>query len=238
MVCLAQMSVTVGTALNRLMAPGPMSYMLTEASMHHTIPTAASCCSLLSGPALFAGQNLLARTDAVHENDHHRLQLSIGTRGAHIDARIEPFGIDAYNYLVEGEQIWWLAPPEFKDEFHTLFDGRDMQCLDAERIGKEHVYSVHQCEGDTVYIPGGWIHAVYCLTPMTVAFGSAFLRAWKLSSTIDEALALGQLNIESSINIRGIFRTLAEESWGITEEESTMLQERWKAICDAWAHEH
>jgi hypothetical protein len=220
------------------MAPGPsLMCMLTEASMHHTVPTAASCSSLLGGPLLFADQNLLARTAALLENDHHRLQMSIGTRGAYIDARIEPFGVDAYSHLVEGEQLWYLAPPELKAEFHDLFDGRDMQHLDLNLIAaQQQIYAVYQCKGDTIYVPGGWIYAVYCLTPMAVAFGSAYLRAWKLGLTIDDAVARGQLDVESGINIRGIFETLSEESWGIAEEESLTLQERWKDTRDAWAH--
>jgi hypothetical protein len=132
--------------------------------------------------------------------------------------------------------MWYLAPPEFEDEFRDLFNGRDLQHLDASLIAQPHVYEVRQFEGDTVYIPGGWIYAVYCLTPMAVAFGSAYLRAWKLGLTIDDAVARGQLDVESSINIRGIFETLSEENWGIAEEESILLQERWRGTCDAWAH--
>jgi hypothetical protein len=236
---LLQSPTTVGKALNRDMIDGTKMCVLTGISMHHTMPTASACSTLVAGIELFSPLNLLSETDAVNSNNHHRLQLSIGSRGSHLKSTIEPYGVDVYSYLVEGEKLWYLAPPECESTFRELFDGRaplDVSEAELKAHQRVGIVALHQRAGDAVYIPGGWISIAQSITA-TVSFGSAYLRAWKLTRTLDYAERAQQCVVEKEINIRGIFGNIEEEAWGIAAEEQMELRERYQALIDRWDQE-
>jgi hypothetical protein len=227
-----QLPVTVGMAINSSMKLGDPTCMLSDVSMHLTVPTAAACCHLLSGPLLFSAHNLLAETEAFFNHDHHLLQMSIGTRDSYVEAKVESFGVDAYSYLVEGERLWYLAPPECTEEFRAHFCGKAPLDADLRRSAPIGLYVAHQKAGDAVYLPGGWIYAVQSLTSMTVAFGAAYLRAWNLSAMLDEVEAKGLAIAQARLNVQGVLDTIEEDDshGGLTREDVHALQQRWIGI--------
>jgi len=210
---------------------------LTDISMHKTTPTALACCLLLRGPALFVKQNMFKRTTAVGSNDHYRLQMSIGTRTSCIGPRVEPYGADAYSYLVEGEKVWYISPPTNAAIFHTLFEKNSSAHpprseLEYQRLG---VHVVKQNEGDAIYIPGGWISLSQSVGATgTVAFGSSYLRPWKLATTIEDARTRKQSDVEYDINIRGIFKTASRGRCGIESGKLKELMTKWAAVVNQW----
>jgi hypothetical protein len=213
--------------------------IITHAWMHRTAATAQACAFLLHGPAPFDASNLLADLATLPSNDHHRLHLTIGTAGAHPPPAVEPLGFDSYNYLVEGEKVWFMAPPESADAFRRLFANRAP--LDAEstnydahlRLG---VHAVHQKAGDAVFIPGGWVHASQCLT-YTVSFGSSYLRAWKLLRTISSTSGRSHDDVARNVNIDEIFGKLFERNWGVDDEELDAIRTAWAARLSEWDDE-
>ncbi len=213
--------------------------ILTRAWMHRTPPMAQACAFLLHGPVPFDASNLLANLETLPGNDHHRLHLTIGTAGAHLPPAVEPLGFDCYNYLVEGEKVWFMAPPESADAFRRLF--ADRAPLDAEstnydahlRLG---VHAVHQKAGDAVFIPGGWVHASQCLT-YTVSFGSAYLRAWKFLRMIASTKGCSRESVMHEINIDEIFDKLFERNWGVDEDELDAIRSASDARNVDWDNE-
>jgi hypothetical protein len=231
-----QCETTVGTALNRSMAVPNAKCVLASASMAQNVPTAAACAFLMQGPDLFSTLNLLAGTEAVAKNDHHRLHLTIGTRGSTQPAGVELCALDTYSHLVEGEKLWFLAPPESEADFRALFDGRaplDFSPADFDAHHRLSVTAVHQRAGDALYIPGGWVSVAQSLT-LTVSFGSVYLRPWKLGRALDFAESANQHGLEEQINLRGIVENAEDARWGLSEEERKQVGERWEEVLDSW----
>jgi hypothetical protein len=210
--------------------------VLASASMHHSVPTAAACAFLLDGPELFSELNLLSGTESLDRNDHHRLHLTIGTRESHLPTRVEPCAFDVYSYLVEGEKLWFLAPPEHEQAFRALLDGRaplDLRNADFDALHGLGVIAVHQRAGDAIYIPGGWITIAQSLTE-TVSFGSVYLRPWKLQRALDFVEAASQSSLEQQINIRGMVENVEDARWGMSEEERRLIVDRWEEVLESW----
>jgi hypothetical protein len=213
--------------------------VLTSVTMDQTVPTTAACAFLLEGPELFSELNLLSGTESLDRNDHHRLHLTIGTRGSHLPARVEPCAFDVYSYLVEGEKLWFLAPPEHEQAFRALLDGRaplDLRNADFDALHGLGVIAMHQRAGDAVYIPGGWVTIAQSLT-LSVSFGSVYLRPWKLQRALDFAESEHQGSLEEQINLRGIVETAAHARWGMSEEEQRKVGERWEEVLETWEAE-
>lgn len=216
--------------------------ILTNASMHSTIVTAAMCVFLLSGPPLFADFNLLASTETQlllrPVQDHVQLKLSIGSADS-IDTRDHFYGVDAYSYLVEGEKQWVMAPAQHRAGFdelvveHNLLSSGVMHAETAAAFRRYGILAVHQKPGDVVFIPGGWVYAVRNLEA-TVSFGASYLRAWNLGITLDYAAAKGREATMSLLNIDGLFDRLREGFWGVPPKEAELLLNRWAQLQREW----
>lgn len=222
-------------ALNRNIVQS--NWFLADASMSTSIPpSACESAFLFNGPELFADQNLLHCTDSFKNNDHCRLHMNIGAPNSHIDPKVEPYGLDSYSYLLEGEKVWFLAPPPSIIPFRHLFANRTPLDHESTSFADHHrlnIIAIHQKAGDAVYIPGGWIY-VWQSVIQTIAFGSTYLRAWNLNHTIDYASEHSQQSVESGINIRGVFNTVKEGNWGVAPAELTSIDKRWSELTSNW----
>ena len=199
----------------------------------HNPAVAKLAAPLTHGPLLFQSHNLL-QTVAPRSNehaDHAILQMLIGTYGSFTAVHSDWYGADAYLQLQQGEKIWYLAPPENEVEFRRLFgtgegdattsaNSRKRKTVGVSCSSKAHtealirngVHVVHQRAGDVIFVPGGWLHAVKNLTD-TVAFGSNYLRGWKLPALIRWARTAGASSVSSAtmpVNVAGIFRVLEQ----------------------------
>jgi hypothetical protein len=75
------------------------------------------------GPVLLQRHNLLQEVPAsIAAHDHSMLQLIFGCRGSFTPTHTDWYGCDAYVQLVEGEKVWYLAPPRADAVFRQLFD--------------------------------------------------------------------------------------------------------------------
>lgn len=200
------------------------SYVLCDLSLTsaHNAVVAKLAAPLTHGPLLFQSHNLL-QTVPPRSNefaDHGMLQMLIGTYGSFTAAHSDWYGADAYLQLQQGEKIWYLAPPEHEAAFRRLFHGEGKNTVCVSRSSKAHtetlirsgVHVVHQRPGDIIFVPGGWVHAVKNLTD-TVAFGSNYLRGWKLPALIRWARTAGAHSVSSAtmpVNVAGIYRLLEQ----------------------------
>lgn len=137
---------------------------------------------MLHGPAIFQRYSLLPPPTLDRPG---AMQMLIGRRGSYTSVHYDWFGTDGYLQLVEGEKLWWLAPPESQAEFRALFS--DNGNVNVTRLSKKATqqlvdmgaHAIVQRAGDMIFVPGGWVHCVKNLTD-TVAFGGSYFRAWKL----------------------------------------------------------
>ena len=189
--------------------------------------------ALRKGPAWMRSFNLLPRVDPdTQQQDHTQLHASLGTPHSFTPCRTEVYGCDAYTYLVRGEQILFMAPPEARAAFEEMFTSTpeplhepskkhsrvnvsDVSAAHSRKFNEHNIHAVHLRAGDMAYIPAGWLHVIKNLTA-TISFGAVFLRPWNLHHTFDY---LNRLSTESThtrarwaeqclINIAGVFELL------------------------------
>ena len=220
------------------MVPSGAASILTDVTMCRTIPTASVAAFLLSGPRLFGKRNLLESSGG---GLSHGLQLTLGMRGTHLLHGLK-FGVDSYSYLVEGEVLWLLAPPECSARLRQLLEsssaGSPLSLLASPSLRRQlecsGVVAVHQRAGDALFMPGGWLRVSQSLCS-TVSLGSCYLRAWKLEHTLEHAAELGQLGAERGLNLNGVFETLQAGNWGVSNEHAELLQARWAQLQQDWS---
>jgi hypothetical protein len=200
------------------------SYVLCDLSLTstHNRVVAQWAEPIAHGPQLMQVHNLL-QTVAPRANphaDHALLQMLIGSQGSFTAVHSDWYGADAYLQLQQGEKLWYLAPPEHEAAFRRLFLGDHASksvCVTVaskahtDDLLRHGVHVVHQKAGDIIFVPGGWLHAVKNLSD-TVAFGSNYLRGWKLPTLVRWARVQGASvgSTTMPINLAGIFRLLEQ----------------------------
>ena len=71
----------------------------------------------------------------------------------------EPMDTGAWNYLIEGEKVWFFLEPDTKAKVGDYLKFRDL--LNVENILKLNPIVHIQKMGELIYIPSKWWHAVY-----------------------------------------------------------------------------
>ena len=187
---------------------------------------------LAFGPAMFQSYSLLDRSNETDDDqDHSGFQMIVGARGSYTSPHFDFFGMDGYLHLVEGEKLWWIAPPESEVAFRKLFEreGTNVGVTKAKkdrtrRLAAIQAVAIHQRPGDLVFVPGGWVHCVKNLTS-TVGFGGAYLRAWKLTTTMVYLPGTSE-DTSRILNWKAAFQRAYDEptKYGITPEEAESIK--------------
>jgi hypothetical protein len=156
--------------------------------------------------------------------------------GSYTAPHVDFYGTDAYLYLVSGEKLWFLAPPEQTDEFMRLFKRDDRGA--TIRLSKEqkdcmeqhHMSFIHQRAGDVVFVPAGWPHMVKNLSA-TVSFGNSYLRPWNMPLFLAFVQEQGLEDCSSLLNVRGIIEAWMSDErqreWGVTPEQAQHVMHQW-----------
>ncbi|CAM9707619.1 unnamed protein product [Scytosiphon promiscuus] len=98
----------------------------------------------------------------------------IGPKRSGTSVHIDPLGTSAWNTVVSGRKLWVLFPPHVDKNVakgkDVIRDDEDDEPINyfvdlLPRIRRKHgdsikIYEFVQYPGDTVFIPGGWWHAV------------------------------------------------------------------------------
>ena len=152
----------------QLIKGGSSLMYMKDATWHNTTPLVED----FTTPAMF--RNLLCSPSLT--NVHPRLDspnypawswMYMGPRGSSSPIHVDIFESSAWNLVVQGRKLWVFFPPckeellqdehgEFVDPFH-----RD----NFDQIVPLHPVVVLQNEGDVVFTPSGWWHAVLNLEP-------------------------------------------------------------------------
>jgi ribosomal protein L16 Arg81 hydroxylase len=156
--------------------------------------------------------------------------------GSYTAPHLDFYGADAYVYLVSGEKLWILAPPEKVREFDAMF--KNDQKAATIRFTKEQkqymlrhqIRVVHQKAGDIIFISGGWPHLVKNLTD-TVSFGNSYLRPWRMEYFFDFLKMYGLDQAQTLVNVKGVVRewmtTERQREWGLSSSYVQEVMQKW-----------
>eukprot|EP00752_Nemacystus_decipiens_P001866 g1797.t2 len=115
--------------------------------------------------------------------------LLVGPKRSGSACHNDPLGTSAWNTLLSGRKLWFLAPPHLEDAVLATMDKNvarwyleDVPKLRARYGDEINLYVQHP--GETMFVPGFWMHAVLNLddtTAVTQNFVSThnFPEAWE-----------------------------------------------------------
>ncbi|CAM9501319.1 unnamed protein product [Scytosiphon promiscuus] len=141
-------------------------------------------------PSVFE-EDLFALVEEHDQYPAHRWLL-VGPKRSGSMCHNDPLGTSAWNTLLSGRKLWFLAPPHLEDAVLATRDTivarwflEAVPQLQA-RYGDEIIMHV-QHPGETMFVPGFWMHAVLNLddaTAVTQNFVSShnFPEAWEYTS--------------------------------------------------------
>lgn len=101
----------------------------------------------------------------------------VGTAGAFTDFHVDISGSSVWYHIVKGKKRFYLIPPTIKNlkQYNDWFSSPNQnQRFLADELLSEECYYYDINEGETFYIPSGWIHAVYTIEDCLV-YGGNFL---------------------------------------------------------------
>lgn len=111
--------------------------------------------------------------------DFPRVQkyLLAGMQGAYTDFHVDFGGTSVWYHVLWGEKIFYFIRPTARNikVFETWMRSvSQSNTFLPDLLPPEETFKIHLRPGDTMMIPGGWIHAVY--TPVdSLVFGGNFL---------------------------------------------------------------
>lgn len=106
----------------------------------------------------------------------------MSAKGSFTDFHVDIAGTSVWHYVYSGEKIFYLIPPT-SENFSTLFSW----CPRKENLFLGDLvpecYEVHLTAGNSLFMPAGWIHAVY--TPQdSIVFQDNFLQRYSIGLQI------------------------------------------------------
>ena len=115
--------------------------------------------------------------DCATKFPHVQLYCLMGVAGSYTDFHIDFGGTSVWYHIVDGEKWFYMIPPTSRN-LKIYQDWSSSQSQNAvflpNLVGLDQVRLVKFTTGMTMFIPTGWIHAVY--TPRdTLVFGGNFL---------------------------------------------------------------
>ncbi|KAL8164300.1 UNVERIFIED_CONTAM: PHD finger protein 8 [Gekko kuhli] len=115
--------------------------------------------------------------ESVFERPNVQKYCLMGVRDSYTDFHIDFGGTSVWYHVLRGEKIFYLVRPTAANL--TLFEAWSSSSNQNEMFFGDQVDKCYRCpvrQGQTLFIPTGWIHAV--LTPVDcLAFGGNFLHS-------------------------------------------------------------
>lgn len=120
--------------------------------------------------------------------------LLMGPAGAYTDWHVDMGGSSVWYHVIRGSKIFMAAPDteHNKNEFVSWSSSEEQVEFLGDRL--ERCVRLRLMAGDTLFLPGGWFHAVS--TPMdSLVVGGNFINVYRLKN------ALGVVDIERRLRI-------------------------------------
>ncbi|XP_048347018.1 histone lysine demethylase PHF8 isoform X2 [Sphaerodactylus townsendi] len=138
--------------------------------------------------------------ESVFERPNVQKYCLMGVRDSYTDFHIDFGGTSVWYHVLRGEKIFYLVRPTAANL--TLFEAWSSSSNQNEMFFGDQVDKCYRCpvrQGQTLFIPTGWIHAV--LTPVDcLAFGGNFLHSLNIE------MQLKAYEIEKRLSTADLFK--------------------------------
>ncbi|KAH7103811.1 Clavaminate synthase-like protein [Auriculariales sp. MPI-PUGE-AT-0066] len=113
-----------------------------------------------------------------------QLYCLMGVENAWTDWHVDFAGSSVYYHIVNGEKVFYFVRPTPANlEAYKNWSGSEAQSTTWYGDLVDEVVKVHLHAGNTMFIPSGWIHAVY--TPVdALVFGGNFLHSYSIPTQL------------------------------------------------------
>ncbi|XP_071513076.1 lysine-specific demethylase 2A-like isoform X3 [Panulirus ornatus] len=137
----------------------------------------------------------------------------MSVRGCYTDFHIDFGGTSVWYHILRGKKIFWLIPPTERNlqlYEQWVLSGKQSDIFFGDTVDKCARVELHQ--GNTFFIPTGWIHAVY--TPEdSLVFGGNFLHSFG----IEKQLRVAQVEDATHVPSKFRYPFFTEMLWYVLE---------------------
>ncbi|XP_064461296.1 lysine-specific demethylase 2B-like isoform X2 [Ornithodoros turicata] len=154
-------------------------------------------------------------TNAIEDMKYPKVQkyCLMSVKGCYTDFHIDFGGTSVWYHLLRGQKIFWLIPPterNFQLYEQWVLSGKQGDVFFGETV--EKCDRVTLSEGDTFFIPTGWIHAVY--TPEdALVFGGNFLHSYG----IEKQLRIAEIEDATHVPLKFRYPFYREMLWYVLQ---------------------
>ncbi|KAK3927362.1 JmjC domain-containing histone demethylation protein 1 [Frankliniella fusca] len=154
-------------------------------------------------------------TNAIDEMMYPKVQkyCLMSVKGCYTDFHVDFGGTSVWYHIVRGSKVFWLIPPTEKNlnlYEQWVLSGKQGDVFFGDMVDK--CGRVRLNEGNTFFIPSGWIHAVY--TPLdSLVFGGNFLHAF----SIEKQLRIAQVEDTTHVPQKFRYPFFTEMLWYVLE---------------------
>ncbi|XP_029823949.2 lysine-specific demethylase 2B isoform X2 [Ixodes scapularis] len=154
-------------------------------------------------------------TNAIEDMRYPKVQkyCLMSVKGCYTDFHIDFGGTSVWYHLLRGQKVFWLIPPtkrNFQLYEQWVLSGKQGDVFFGETVEKCDRVTLN--EGDTFFIPTGWIHAVY--TPVdALVFGGNFLHSYG----IEKQLQIAQIEDATHVPLKFRYPFYREMLWYVLQ---------------------
>ena len=133
----------------------------------------------------------------------------MSVKGCYTDFHVDFGGTSVWYHILKGGKIFWLIPPTEKNLMlyqNWVLSGKQSDVFFGDLVDK--CGRITLSDGMTMFIPTGWIHAVY--TPEnSLVFGGNFLHSFG----IDKQLRIAQIEEQTKVPHKFRYPFFTEMLW-------------------------
>ncbi|XP_044738222.1 jmjC domain-containing histone demethylation protein 1-like isoform X2 [Chrysoperla carnea] len=137
----------------------------------------------------------------------------MSVKGCYTDFHVDFGGTSVWYHILRGTKVFWLIPPtnlNLKLYEQWVLSGKQTDVFFGDTVEKCSRVVLHQ--GNTFFIPTGWIHAVY--TPRdSLVFGGNFLHSYG----IEKQLQIAQVEDATKVPQKFRYPYFTEMLWYVLE---------------------
>ncbi|CAG9862141.1 unnamed protein product [Phyllotreta striolata] len=154
-------------------------------------------------------------TNVLEEMKYPKVQkyCLMSVKGCYTDFHVDFGGTSVWYHILKGGKVFWLIPPtEHNLDLYErwVLSGKQSDIFFGDTVEKCARITLH--EGNTFFIPTGWIHAVY--TPKdSLVFGGNFLHSYG----IDKQLKIAQVEDSTKVPQKFRYPFFTEMLWYVLE---------------------